>query len=29
MAQFLDFLVVGLLLLCAAAIGWMIFFFPA
>ena len=28
MVQFLDYLVVGLLLSCAAALGWMIFFFP-
>ena len=29
MVQFLDYLVAGLLLSCAAALGWMIFFFPA
>ena len=29
MVQFLDYLVAGVLLSCAAALGWMIFFFPA
>ena len=29
LVQFLDYLVAGLLLSCAAALGWMIFFFPA
>ena len=29
LVQFLDYLVAALLLSCAAAVGWMIFFFPA
>jgi len=29
MVQFLDYLVAGLLLSCATALGWMVFFFPA